>query len=140
VETHSHVHASTTVMAQKSLCSHCCLHRGTGTVSGQGGQRFLEKIRRQAPKFFFQFVHPGFQFAHHGFNSMGGQKPSSDYLNYLNKRLKANRSYHYSPLAVRTPCISVCLYNHFQPRHFGVNNSSRMLKSLTSVSIVTNTN
>jgi len=26
--------------------------RGAGTVSGQGGQRFLEKIRREAPKFF----------------------------------------------------------------------------------------
>jgi len=27
--------------------------RGAGTVSGQGGQRFLEKIRREAPKNFF---------------------------------------------------------------------------------------
>jgi len=42
--------------------------RGTGTVSGQGGQRFLEKIRRE-------FAHPGVQFAHPGFNSMGGQNP-----------------------------------------------------------------
>ena len=27
--------------------------RGAGTVSGQDGQRFLEKIRREAPKNFF---------------------------------------------------------------------------------------
>jgi len=26
---------------------------GAGTVSGQGGQRFLEKIRREAPKKIF---------------------------------------------------------------------------------------
>ena len=60
-------------------------YRGAGTVSGQCGQRFLEKIRREAPKNFLKFAHPGFQFAHSGFNSMGGQRPSSDYLNYLNK-------------------------------------------------------
>ena len=52
---------------------------GAGTVSGQGGQRFLEKIRREAPK--KKFAHPDFQFAHAGFNSMGGQRPSCDYLN-----------------------------------------------------------
>ena len=51
--------------------------RGAGTDSGQGGQRFSEKIRREARK--------KFQFAHPGFNSMGGQKPFCDYLNYLNK-------------------------------------------------------
>jgi len=59
--------------------------RGAGTVSGQGGQRFLEKIRREAPKIFFEFAHPGVQFAHPGFNSKGGQRPSCGYLNYLNK-------------------------------------------------------
>ena len=30
---------------------HKCI-RGAGTVSGQGGQRFLEKIWREAPKNF----------------------------------------------------------------------------------------
>jgi len=34
--------------------------RGAGTVSGQDGQRFLEKIWHEAPKFFFKFAHPGF--------------------------------------------------------------------------------
>jgi len=49
--------------------------RGAGTDLGQGGQRFLEKIRREALKIFFYFAHPGFQFAHPGYNSIGGQKP-----------------------------------------------------------------
>jgi len=43
-------------------------------VSGQGGQRFVEKIRREAPKNFFEFAHPGFEFAHPGFIKMGGQR------------------------------------------------------------------
>ena len=30
---------------------------------------------------FFEFAHPGVQFVHPGFNSMGGQRPSCDYLN-----------------------------------------------------------
>jgi len=30
---------------------------------------------------FFEFAQPGFQFAHSGFNKMGGQRPSYDYLN-----------------------------------------------------------
>jgi len=34
---------------------------------------------------FFEFAHPGVQFVHPGFNSMGGQRPSCGYLNYLNK-------------------------------------------------------
>ena len=54
--------------------------RGSGTVSGQGGQTFLEKIRRQAPKFFLSLP-TGFQFAYPGFNKMVGKRPSCDYLN-----------------------------------------------------------
>jgi len=47
--------------------------RGAGTVSGQGGQTLLEK-------FFVESAQPGYQFAHPGFNKMGGQRPSRDYL------------------------------------------------------------
>ena len=59
--------------------------RGAGKVSGQGGQRFFGENSAQSAEKFFEFAHPGVQFAHPGFNSMGGQKPSCGYLNYLNK-------------------------------------------------------
>jgi len=55
--------------------------RGAGTVSGQGGQTFLEKNSAQSAEKNFQFAHSGFQFAHPGFNNMGGQRPSCDYGN-----------------------------------------------------------
>jgi len=45
------------------------------------GKHFLEKIWRKVSKIFSRFVHPGFLFAHPGFNKMGGQRPSCDYLN-----------------------------------------------------------
>jgi len=51
--------------------------RGAGTVSGHDGQTFLEKIRRQASKFFFSFAPPGF-------NDMDGKRPSCE-CDYLNK-------------------------------------------------------
>jgi len=36
-----------------------------GRVSGQGGQHLLNRIRREAPKKFFnEFAHSGFQVAH----------------------------------------------------------------------------
>jgi len=84
-----HVHVTVNTIIRVSLRSHGHLARqarGAGTVSDKGGQRFLDKIRREAPKIFF--------------------------LNL--------------PLALRIPCVSVCLYNNFQPWHFGINSSSRM--------------
>jgi len=63
---------------------HIVLEAGApARIQARVGKDFLEKIRRA--EFFFSFAHPGFQFAHPGFNSTGGQKPSCDYLNYLNK-------------------------------------------------------
>ena len=71
-----------------------------------GWANILGKIRHEAPKKIFCSAHPGFQFAHPGFNNTGGQRPSCD-----------NWSRHYclpSCSAYHTLCISVCLYNHFQ--------------------------
>jgi len=81
---------------------------GAGTISGQCGQIFVEKIRRKAPK-KIAFAHPRCQFAHPGFNKMGGQKPSCDYLN--KSSLKSSLLYLLPrSLALRTLCICNCLY------------------------------